>query len=193
MNPHQPVISLRNARASRPCPMWRLLTKAETEGSPAYLAYTPDGNNCFVAGESDFVRCFHISDQGEPQRVDLTSLGIFSVAASGVRSCAMSFEDSADSKFQNSHFIVGGETGAVCRHSIEDKLLERIIVRHTSAVRDVAVSPDGDWCASTGESVHGEYWVHRELILLGRTLSKSPMSMMLQGRFGIFVTTAIDV
>ncbi|KAL9109577.1 MAG: hypothetical protein Q9227_005757 [Pyrenula ochraceoflavens] len=51
-----------------------------------------------------------------------------------------------DSDFNN-HFIAGFEEGDVSRYSIEDKSLDRLIVRCSLPVRDLAVSPDNNWCA----------------------------------------------
>lgn len=52
---------------------------------------------------------------------------------------------------QNGFFIAGSEDGTVCKYSLEDNKLQDIIVRTSLPVRDIALSPDGNWVAVASE------------------------------------------
>ena len=54
---------------------------------------------------------------------------------------------------QNGYFITGSEDGTVSRFSLEKGKFEEILVRTTLPVRDVALSPDGNWIAVASECV----------------------------------------
>ncbi|KAI9873993.1 MAG: hypothetical protein M1830_010315, partial [Pleopsidium flavum] len=51
----------------------------------------------------------------------------------------------------NDFFITGSEDGTVCMYSLETNSLDKILVRCTLPVRDVALSPDGAWAAVASE------------------------------------------
>jgi chromosome transmission fidelity protein 4 len=52
---------------------------------------------------------------------------------------------------QNDFFITGSEDGTVSKYSLESNRFEEILVRSTLPVRDVALSPDGNWIAVASE------------------------------------------
>lgn len=52
---------------------------------------------------------------------------------------------------QNDFFVAGSEDGTVCVYSLRTNLLDKLLVRCTLPVRDVALSPDGDWAAVASE------------------------------------------
>jgi chromosome transmission fidelity protein 4 len=52
---------------------------------------------------------------------------------------------------QNGFFIAGSEDGTVSKYSLADNKLEDIIVRTSLPVRDLALSPDGNWIAVASE------------------------------------------
>jgi chromosome transmission fidelity protein 4 len=54
---------------------------------------------------------------------------------------------------QNDFFITGSEDGTVSRYSLETNMFEEVLVRTTLPVRDVALSPDGNWIAVASEYV----------------------------------------
>lgn len=54
---------------------------------------------------------------------------------------------------QNGFFITGSEDGTVSRYSLEGNKFEEILVRTTLPVRDVALSPNGNWIAVASEYV----------------------------------------
>jgi len=56
---------------------------------------------------------------------------------------------------QNGYFITGSEDGTVSRFSLDNGKFEEILVRTTLPVRDVALSPDGNWIAVASEYVRG--------------------------------------
>jgi chromosome transmission fidelity protein 4 len=53
--------------------------------------------------------------------------------------------------WQNDFFITGSEDGTVSKYSLENNKFEEILVRSTLPVRDVALSPDGNWVAVASE------------------------------------------
>lgn len=56
---------------------------------------------------------------------------------------------------QNGFFITGSEDGTVSKYSLENGKFEEILVRTTLPVRDVALSPNGNWIAVASEYVSG--------------------------------------
>ena len=52
---------------------------------------------------------------------------------------------------QNGFFITGSEDGTVSKYSLDDGKFEEILVRSTLPVRDVAISPNGNWIAVASE------------------------------------------
>lgn len=53
----------------------------------------------------------------------------------------------------NDFFIIGTEDGEVVKYSLITKKLEDILIRCSGSVRDLAISPDGQWVAVASEYV----------------------------------------
>jgi chromosome transmission fidelity protein 4 len=51
----------------------------------------------------------------------------------------------------NDFFIIATEEGEVVKYSLVTKKMEEILTRCTGAVRDLAISPDGQWVAVASE------------------------------------------
>lgn len=54
---------------------------------------------------------------------------------------------------QNDFFITGSEDGSVCKFSLETNALDEVLVRCSLPIRDLALSPDGEWVAVASEYV----------------------------------------
>jgi chromosome transmission fidelity protein 4 len=54
---------------------------------------------------------------------------------------------------QNEFFVVGAEDGTVCKYSFDDMSLDKILIRCSLPVRDVALSSDGQWCAVASDEL----------------------------------------
>ena len=59
-------------------------------------------------------------------------------------------EDYADER-QNDFFLAGSEDGTVCMYSLDTYTYEKMLTRCTLPVRDIALSPDGQWAAVASE------------------------------------------
>lgn len=51
----------------------------------------------------------------------------------------------------NDFFVVGAEDGSATKYSLLTNSMEEIATRLSLPVRDVALSPDGRWCAVASE------------------------------------------
>ena len=54
----------------------------------------------------------------------------------------------------NEFFLTGAEDGTVCLYSLETYTYEKMLTRCTLPIRDIALSPDGQWAAVASECVH---------------------------------------
>jgi chromosome transmission fidelity protein 4 len=54
---------------------------------------------------------------------------------------------------QNEFFITGSEDGTVSKWSLETMLFDKILMRCSLPIRDVAISPDGKWCAVASDEL----------------------------------------
>jgi chromosome transmission fidelity protein 4 len=52
---------------------------------------------------------------------------------------------------QNGFFITGSEDGTVSKYTLDGNKFEEILDRATLPIRDVALSPDGNWIAVASE------------------------------------------
>ena len=86
-----------------------------------------------TAGLNGALRIFQHGSDGEPAVVDVNTDNHFAVAAS------------------NDFFVVGAEDGSVTKYSLLTNSMEEILIRCTLPVRDLALSPDGLWCAVASE------------------------------------------
>ncbi|KAL6705386.1 DNA polymerase alpha accessory factor Mcl1 [Coniothyrium glycines] len=102
---------------------------------PTYLAYTPNGKRLVTAGVDNFCRVFTTGSDDEPVTID---------------DCQ---ESSAAVVAGNNFFITGSEDGTVSKYSLENGRFEEILVRTTLPVRDVALSPDGNWIAVASDEL----------------------------------------
>ncbi|KAI9816363.1 MAG: hypothetical protein M1832_005120 [Thelocarpon impressellum] len=107
---------------------------AHTPG-PTYLTYTPDGTRLITAGSNNAIRIYSTGSDGEPVNVDDCQESNTAVVAT------------------NDFFITGSEDGTVCVYSLETCALDKVLVRCTLPVRDVALSPDGQWAAVASDEL----------------------------------------
>ncbi|KAF2003030.1 WD40 repeat-like protein, partial [Amniculicola lignicola CBS 123094] len=102
---------------------------------PTFLAYTPNGKKLITVGTDNFCRVFSTGSDDEPITVDDIQESNHAIVAG------------------NGFFITGSEDGTVCKFSLEDHKLEDILVRTTLPVRDIALSPDGNWVAVASDEL----------------------------------------
>ncbi|KAI9846187.1 MAG: hypothetical protein M1837_004301 [Sclerophora amabilis] len=107
---------------------------AHTPG-PTYLAYTPDGTRLVTVGSNNAIRVYTTGYDGEPVNVDDCQEGNTAVAAS------------------NDFFVTGSEDGMVCLYSLETHSFDKTLVRSSLPIRDVALSPDGNWAAVASDEL----------------------------------------
>ncbi|KAI4116768.1 MAG: hypothetical protein LQ345_002860 [Seirophora villosa] len=102
---------------------------------PTFLAYTPDGTKLITAGSNNVIRVYTTGSDGEPTNIDDCQDNNTALAAS------------------NDFFVAGAEDGSVYVYSLVTYLYERILTRCTLPIRDVALSPDGDWAAVASDEL----------------------------------------
>lgn len=54
---------------------------------------------------------------------------------------------------QNEFFVAGSEDGTVSKYSLETMAFEKFLTRSTLPIRDLAISPDGKWCAVASDEL----------------------------------------
>ncbi|PKS10407.1 hypothetical protein jhhlp_002158 [Lomentospora prolificans] len=101
---------------------------AHTAGTTR-CTYTPDGSQLITVGSNNTIRLYKTGFDGEPTNIDECPEHNVAVAAGG------------------DFFVVGSEDGTVSLYSLASASFERYLLRSSLAVRDVALSPDGKWCA----------------------------------------------
>lgn len=100
---------------------------------PTYFSYTPNGKQLVTAGLNSAVRIFDHGSDDEPAIIDVpTENHLAAVSANGF-------------------FIIGSDTGEVTKYSLVTKKMEEILVRCAAPIRDLALSPDGQWVAVASE------------------------------------------
>ncbi|KAI9684654.1 MAG: hypothetical protein M1829_000027 [Trizodia sp. TS-e1964] len=107
---------------------------AHTPGS-TYLTYTPDGSRLITAGSNNAIRVYKTGSDGEPVNIDDCQELNTAVAAT------------------NEFFIAGSEDGLVSVYSLLTGSLDKLLVRCSLPVRDVAISPDGNWAAVASDEL----------------------------------------
>ncbi|KAI9813992.1 MAG: hypothetical protein M1827_003456 [Pycnora praestabilis] len=107
---------------------------AHTPG-PTFLSYTPDGSRLVTAGSNNAIRVYTTGSDGEPTNIDDCQGSNTAVVAS------------------DNFFIAGSEDGTVCLYSFETNSLDKILVRCTLPIRDLALSPDGIWAAVASDEL----------------------------------------
>ncbi|KAI5359200.1 putative WD40/YVTN repeat-like-containing domain superfamily [Septoria linicola] len=96
---------------------------------PTFFSYTPNGKHLVTAGLNGAVRIFEHGSDDESAIIDvLTENHLAAVAA-------------------NDFFIIASESGEVTKYNLVTKKMDEILLRCTAPVRDLALSPDGQWVA----------------------------------------------
>lgn len=107
---------------------------AHTQGSTR-CAYTPDGTRLVTVGSNNTIRLYRTGFDGEPKNIDDCQEQNVSVAAA------------------DDFFVVGSEDGTVSLYSILDAAFDKFLLRCSLPIRDVALSPDGRWCAVASDEL----------------------------------------
>ncbi|EGP84150.1 uncharacterized protein MYCGRDRAFT_96135 [Zymoseptoria tritici IPO323] len=102
---------------------------------PTYFSYTPNGKKLVTAGLNGAVRIFDHGSDDEPAIIDVSSENHLAVVAT------------------NDFFVIATEEGEVVKYSLVTKKMEEILTRCTGAVRDLAISPDGQWVAVASDEL----------------------------------------
>lgn len=100
---------------------------------PSFLSYTPNGRKLITVGLNGALRVFKHGSDEEPAVIDVVTDNHLAVAAT------------------NDFFVVGAEDGSVTKYSLLTNAMEEILVRCSMPVRDIALSPDGQWAAVASE------------------------------------------
>ncbi|KAK7514923.1 WD40-repeat-containing domain protein [Phyllosticta citriasiana] len=102
---------------------------------PTFLAYTPNGRKLITVGLNNAIRVFQTGSDDEPTNIDNAQDSNTAVAAA------------------NNFFVTGSEDGTVCKYSLETNSLDGVLVRSTLPVREIALSPDGNWAAVASDEL----------------------------------------
>ncbi|KJR85438.1 chromatin-binding protein CTF4 [Sporothrix schenckii 1099-18] len=99
-------------------------------------AYTPNGRQLISVGATNTIRIFKTGSDGEPTNVDDCQEQNVSVAAT------------------DTFFVAGSEDGTVSLYSLDaPPSFESFLLRTSLPVREVALSPDGRWCAVASDEL----------------------------------------
>ncbi|KAK3683837.1 WD40-repeat-containing domain protein [Podospora appendiculata] len=107
---------------------------AHTVGA-THCAYTPDGSKLVTVGSNNTIRLYKTGIEAEPTNIDECQEQNFAVATG------------------NAFFVAGSEDGTVSLYSLETNLFDRFLIRASLPVRDVALSPDNQWCAVASDEL----------------------------------------
>lgn len=107
---------------------------AHTQGI-TLCTYTPDGTQLVTVGSNNTIRLYKTGFDGEPRNIDdcpemNTALGV-----------------------SNDFFVSGAEDGTVSYYSIPNAEFEKYLLRRPLPIRDLALSPDGKWCAVASDEL----------------------------------------
>ncbi|KAI4285073.1 MAG: hypothetical protein L6R35_004740 [Caloplaca aegaea] len=116
-------------------PHQRVRGRPAHPNGPTFLTYTPDGTKLITAGSNNVIRVYITGSDGEPTNIDDCQDNNTALAAN------------------NNLFIAGAENGSVCVYSLETYLYEKMLTRCTLPIRDVALSPDGNWAAVASDEL----------------------------------------
>ena len=86
-------------------------------------------------GTNSVLRVFQHDSDDEPFNIDVSSDNHTAVAAT------------------NDFFVVGGEDGFATKYSLISNSMEEVLVRSSLPVRDIAISPDGEWVAVASDEL----------------------------------------
>ncbi|CAF9922989.1 MAG: hypothetical protein ALECFALPRED_002281 [Alectoria fallacina] len=102
---------------------------------PTFLTYTPNGKQLVTAGSNNVVRVYATGSDGEPTNLDDCQENNTAVAAT------------------NDFFLTGSEDGTVCMYSLDTYTYEKMLTRCTLPIRDIMLSPDGEWAAVASDEL----------------------------------------
>ncbi len=123
------MITMSSTLPARPRPR-----PAHTQGITR-CAYTPDGTKLVTVGSNNTIRLYRTGFDGEPTNIDECQEQNIAVSAS------------------DDFFVAGSEDGTVSLYSLSTNKFERFLLRCSLPVRDVALSPDGRWCAVASDEL----------------------------------------
>ncbi|RDW83072.1 hypothetical protein BP5796_04563 [Coleophoma crateriformis] len=107
---------------------------AHTSG-PTHLSYTPDGTKLVTVGSNNLARVYKTGSDGEPTNIDDCQEDNLAVAST------------------DTFFVTGSEDGAVSKYLFDTMSFDKFLMRCSLPVRDVAISPDGKWCAVASDEL----------------------------------------
>ncbi|KAI1007894.1 Minichromosome loss protein 1 [Podosphaera aphanis] len=107
---------------------------AHTRG-PTFLSYTPDGSRLITVGSNNTTRVYKTGFDGEPTNID---------------DCP---EQNTGVASANDFFVIGSEDGNISRFSLDTMSYEKYLTRCSLPIRDLALSPDGKWCAAASDEI----------------------------------------
>ncbi|KAL9123950.1 MAG: hypothetical protein Q9217_006674 [Psora testacea] len=113
----------------------RVRARPAHPSGPTFLAYTPNGRQLVTAGSNNVVRVYTTGSDGEPTNLDDCQENNTALAAT------------------NDFFLTGSEDGTVCMYSLEHYTYEKMLIRCTLPIRDIALSPDGQWAAVASDEL----------------------------------------
>ncbi|KAK2735290.1 hypothetical protein FQN57_001185 [Myotisia sp. PD_48] len=99
------------------------------------LTYTPNGNHVVTAGSNSAIRIFTVGDPGEPRSIDEGAEGHLATTAT------------------NELAILGSEDGSVWTYDLREGKMDKLLVRSTLPIRDLAISPDKEWVAVASDEL----------------------------------------
>jgi chromosome transmission fidelity protein 4 len=109
------------------------LTSIADIPGPTFCGYTPNGKKLITAGVNPALRVFEHGSDDEPIVIDVTTEAHTAVAAA------------------NDFVVVGSESGEVTKYSLRSYEMDGILTRCSMPVRDLSLSPDGEWLAVASE------------------------------------------
>ncbi|MCJ1224222.1 hypothetical protein MMC12_000866 [Toensbergia leucococca] len=118
-----------------PITQQRLRGRPAHPSGPTFLTYTPNGRKLITAGSNNVVRVYTTGFDGEPTNIDDCQENNTAIATT------------------NDFFIAGSEDGTVCMYSLESNSFDKILTRCTLPIRDIAISPDGNWAAVASDEL----------------------------------------
>jgi chromosome transmission fidelity protein 4 len=107
---------------------------AHTSGTTRCV-YTRDGDRLISVGSNNTIRLYKTGSDGEPTNIDECPEQNVSVAAA------------------KDFFVVGSEDCTVFTYSTESATWDRMLLRTTLPIRDVALTQDGSWCAVASDEL----------------------------------------
>jgi chromosome transmission fidelity protein 4 len=113
-------------------PLYVLTTDTDIPGA-TFCSYTPNGKKLITAGVNPALRVFEHGSNDEPIVIDVTTEAHTAVVAA------------------NDFVVVGSESGEVTKYSLTTYEMEGILTRCSMPVRELSLSPDGEWLAVASE------------------------------------------